>query len=215
MTLVVENTFKKSFGNQEIEFFMIEHECWFSPQEIAKGLGVSRQAVNNLYNRRKDEFEDFTAVIDLMTPQGSQQKTRIFNERGLYLFTLLSRGEKAADFRKWVTGVVEQIRKTGKFEIQQKSDFALVEVIEKQDRHEQDIMEIKEKIQLMEENQPITDGTMKEIRDLIDTIHTVLGVWIWKELYGPCKFSKISRVTEKKGREILQYIKRNYLDLEE
>ena len=83
-----------------------------SSKELAKGLGYSgERAVQNLYNRNKDEFtKDMTCVLNLSTEAGSRA-TRVFSPRGCHLIAMFSRTPFAKDFRKWVLDVLENYQK--------------------------------------------------------------------------------------------------------
>lgn len=96
------------FENTEFDVVDIHNIPWLRSPQIADALGMrDRRGIHDLYTRNADEFTpEMTQVIDLPTAGGIQQ-VRIFSPRGCYLIGMLSRTEKAKEFRKWVLDVLE------------------------------------------------------------------------------------------------------------
>lgn len=98
-----------SFNETEFDVVDIHNIPWLRGQQIADALGYKnpRQAIDDTYSRNADEFTDeMTQLVELDTAGGRQQ-VRIFSPRGCYLIGMLSRTEKAKEFRKWVLDVLE------------------------------------------------------------------------------------------------------------
>ena len=106
----------KNFHNKEIDIIRREDDFWMTAEMIGLGLEYKnpRISIIKLYNSHKDEIEDFTSVIDLVTEAGIRKIT-IFNEQGVYFLIIFSNQPEAMIFRRWVVSVIKQIRKTGSY----------------------------------------------------------------------------------------------------
>lgn len=96
---------------QETEFDIVDiHNIpWLRGFQIGSALGFKnpRADMSKIYDRNADEFtEEMTQLVELDTAGGRQQ-VRIFSPRGCYLIGMLSRTERAKDFRRWVLDVLE------------------------------------------------------------------------------------------------------------
>lgn len=96
------------FEETKFDVVDIHNIPWLRVQQIAVALGYSRPDVlQQLYASNADEFtEEMTQLAELDTAGGRQQ-VRIFSPRGCYMIGMLSRTEKAKEFRKWVLDVLE------------------------------------------------------------------------------------------------------------
>lgn len=82
-------------------------------EQLGQCLGYSeaRKSIGNLVNRNEYlKNEEFSSVIKMMTEAG-QRESRIFNEDGIYEITMLSKTEKAREFRAFVRKTLKAIRK--------------------------------------------------------------------------------------------------------
>lgn len=68
----------------------------------------------------------------------------------------------------------------------------------------------KETLQSHIDNEPLQDSTMATIRDLIHTVKQIKNLSIWHELHQEFRFSKLGRISEIKGRTIVEHIKNKY-----
>jgi prophage antirepressor-like protein len=96
---------------QDIEFDIVDiHNVpWLRANQIGLALEYKNPdlSLNKLYRENADEFTDeMTQLVELDTAGGRQQ-VRIFSPRGCYLIGMLSRIERAKDFRRWVLDVLE------------------------------------------------------------------------------------------------------------
>ncbi|MCE5182355.1 MAG: Bro-N domain-containing protein [Betaproteobacteria bacterium] len=97
------------FEETEFDVVDLHNVPWLRGLQVASALGYKNPSadVQNLYDRNADEFTDeMTQIVELDTAGGRQQ-VRIFSPRGCYLIGMLSRTEKAKEFRKWVLDVLE------------------------------------------------------------------------------------------------------------
>ena len=97
------------FEETEFDVVDIHNIPWLRGYQIGSALEYSDQgaAIAKIFDRNADEFTDeMTQLVELDTAGGRQQ-VRIFSPRGCYLIGMLSRTEKAKEFRKWVLDVLE------------------------------------------------------------------------------------------------------------
>lgn len=97
------------FQDTEFDIVDIHNVPWLRGNQIGDALGYqnTRQDIQKIYDRNADEFTDeMTQLVELDTAGGRQQ-VRIFSPRGCYLISMLSRTERAKDFRRWVLDVLE------------------------------------------------------------------------------------------------------------
>lgn len=88
------------FNSHELEIVSYNNEYCFQSQQIVDALELdSRQTLNNIFNRHKEEFEGFTYLPVKGRP-------RLFNREGAWLIGMFARTPKAAEFRKWVLKVL-------------------------------------------------------------------------------------------------------------
>ena len=65
-----ENFIVKIFKDQEIDFIERENKIWITSRGIAKGLETTRKVVLGIYNRHKDEVEEYSSVLKIKTVDG-------------------------------------------------------------------------------------------------------------------------------------------------
>jgi len=97
---------------EQVNYIERDGELWFTAKDIARGLGYpDARRINDLYNRNKDELEEFSVVCKLQTTDGKSYNTRVFSEEGLYLICMFARTEKAKEFRKSVAKFLRWYRR--------------------------------------------------------------------------------------------------------
>jgi len=96
---------------RKIEVIERNGDLWFTSEQIGIQLGYAdpRKEINNLFKRNKNELEDYTGDIELMTP-GGNQKVRVFSEQGLYIICMLARTDAAREFRRQVAALLKKRR---------------------------------------------------------------------------------------------------------
>lgn len=115
------------FGDTKLKIVDHAGRPWLAAADLARALEYQdTRQVSRLYRRHKDEFTPaMTAIIEV--PMGEHLgedtrrgvaslssgagnlmlKVRIFNARGCYLIAVLTRTERAKQFRRWVLDVLE------------------------------------------------------------------------------------------------------------
>jgi predicted transcriptional regulator len=84
---------------------------WLTARDVGRCLGYAeehaRHAILKLFARHKDEFgPDDTGVVNLTTPTGGTQNTRIFSHSGCILLAMFANTARAKDFRAWAKRVL-------------------------------------------------------------------------------------------------------------
>lgn len=100
-----------TFNSTDMQILHSNGEPCMTAESIGLALEYSepRKAIMNLFNRKREELEEHSGVLNLMTPGGKQAVT-IFNESGVMLLTMLSAQPRAKDFRRWAVRVLKQYR---------------------------------------------------------------------------------------------------------
>ena len=95
---------------EQIHYVEKDGEIYFAAKDIARGLGYTEpRKVHDLYNRYKDELEEFSTFLKLGTVDGKQRMVRAFSKEGVYIISMLARTEKAKAFRKAVARLLRAI----------------------------------------------------------------------------------------------------------
>lgn len=102
-----------SFCGTECDFYSDSKEVFMTTEQLGNCLGYqyAKQAISKILDRNKYlKDKEFSGVVILGTPSG-EQETRVFTEDGIYEVTMLSRTEKAKEFRAFVRKVLKSLRK--------------------------------------------------------------------------------------------------------
>jgi prophage antirepressor-like protein len=110
----IEVISKRDFGNVGIQLIQAEGDdetFWLSGEEVGKALELDepKKAIHKIYQRHKDELEEFSMLWIVDTP-GGPQETRIFSEEAVYMITFFSQSKKAKEFRQWVARLLKAYR---------------------------------------------------------------------------------------------------------
>jgi prophage antirepressor-like protein len=109
-----DNLLIKQFNNLNITIYGTCEEPLFKAKDIGDLLEMSniREVIKNFNERQK--------VVSLTDTLGGQQNTTFLTEQGLYKVLMRSRKKIAEQFQDWVCEVVEEIRKKGKYDLEEK-----------------------------------------------------------------------------------------------
>lgn len=110
----------ESFGKVQCDFYENDtKDILMTREQIGTALGYSepRVAIAKMHNRYKDRLDKFSGVVSLVSPQGTPQDTIVYTAKGVMEICRYSRQPKADDFMDWVWDVVDTIRKTGSYDI--------------------------------------------------------------------------------------------------
>jgi prophage antirepressor-like protein len=86
-------------------------EYWFIANQISQAVGHInyRASVNNILNRNLDDFKDLYLHTQIVYA-GQNREVILLNEEGIYLFCMLSKTEKATQFRRAVAKFLKTFR---------------------------------------------------------------------------------------------------------
>lgn len=94
------------FDLWEMDVYHVNGACWLRGSEIAYTLGISGGTLRRRFKAHRQEFSsDMTEIFTVWTA-GAPHQTRVFNPRGVALLAMLSRGPKAAQFRRMLLNVI-------------------------------------------------------------------------------------------------------------
>jgi prophage antirepressor-like protein len=227
-----EIQFSKPFEEKKIKFIQKNEKIWLPSSAIADGLEIHRNNVNQIYYNNKDLLEPYTATMKIISAQGTRQKTRVFDKTGFIGICMRSNSKKALPFQKWVLDVVDKIEKKGYYIDKSKpsnltdlivdiaeNNYAQAIQIRNNERsieffkREFEALESKiNKIQKERETRPISIQT----RDLISRYYQeakrrtgISSHQFYKRIHRKFKIDSIDKITEKKGLEIIEHLRRN------
>jgi prophage antirepressor-like protein len=109
--------------------FDIEGNIWFALKDLIKSLGY--KSLLNIYkmkipNEYINKIENIKVSSLIRIPYNFQPKTKFINEEGLNYILIRSNKEIAKDFiNKYISDIMPEIRKTGKYILDQKSKHKL------------------------------------------------------------------------------------------
>ena len=102
---------REYFQNIQVPFIEQDEEILIAGNVIARALEYAdpSKSENVLFSRHKEELEPFVRYIKLISPSG-EQETRCYTERGVYHFCMLSRTNRASQFRNWISKTLQIVR---------------------------------------------------------------------------------------------------------
>ena len=113
-----------NFNSNQVRIQIIDNTEYFCAKDVCDILEIK----NNRQALKRVE-EDDVIITDTLT-NGGNQKMSFVNEAGLSALIFQSKTPEAKNFKKWVFNeVLPQIRKTGKFEVQQQLPQNYVEAL--------------------------------------------------------------------------------------
>ena len=109
------NLLVKQFQDLNITIYGTYEEPLFKAKEIGDLLGIKniKDTISNFNDKQK-------LGVGLTDPHGRIQETNMLTEQGLYKLLMKSRKKIAEEFQDWVCEVIEEIRKKGKYDLEDK-----------------------------------------------------------------------------------------------
>ena len=151
------------FENHDVRMQVINDDPWFVGKDVAEILGYERTA--DAIRVHVDEEDK--GVCEIQTPGGTQWMN-IINESGLYGLVFKSKLASAKKFKRWVTSeVLPAIRKTGSYQVPQDPMSALKLMFEATEQTKEEVQEVKERVDHLENNAPLSPGEYGYIGKLI------------------------------------------------
>lgn len=110
-----DNLLIKQFKDLDITIYGTYEEPLFKAKDIGQLLEMSniREVIKNFNERQRCD-------VSLTDAIGREQNTTFLTEQGLYKVLMRSRKKIAEQFQDWVCEVVEEIRKKGKYDLEEK-----------------------------------------------------------------------------------------------
>ena len=102
------------FGGIQCDFYGKGNEVYMTIAQLSECLGYAgKSGVENIIGRNEYlKNAEFSSTHKLWV-DGKTRETRVFTEDGIYEVTMLSKTEKAKEFRAWVRAILKSLR-TGK-----------------------------------------------------------------------------------------------------
>lgn len=114
------------FGEVACDFYGKDNEVFMTINQLAECLGyASKSGVEKVVSRNQYLKQDkFSTVVEIGGTDGMSvpQKTRVFNEDGIYEIAFKANTKKAFEFRSWVRDILKSLR-SGKAKIVGMSDY--------------------------------------------------------------------------------------------
>ncbi len=154
---MVDDFIIKVFEGQEIDFIERENKIWITARAIAKGLGIHKDNILQIYYNNKDLLNPYSTTMKISSPQGTQQNTRVFDKVGFIGICMRSKSPRALPFQQWTLNIIEEIENKGYY-ISDKflRDYAnnrimelLKDLFRKQERHISFFKNAKEEFKLI------------------------------------------------------------------
>lgn len=145
----LEKVISKQFGNLICDFYQNErNDIFMTSEQIGQALEYAypRESVNKIYERNSGRLSKMSCEVEL-TSEAGLRTTRIFNEKGIYEIARKSSQPKADLFYDWVYEVIEEIRKTGSYQNNPKSQAELALIMaESLVQHEQRMKDLEQQL---------------------------------------------------------------------
>lgn len=119
----------EKFGEVKCDFYTNEKQTpCMTIAQLSDALGyASKSGIENIINRNDYlRSEEFMGTHRLWVG-GTEQKTHVFTEDGIYEVTMLAKTEKAKSFRSWVRKILKGLR-TGELKLTQSVDSKAIEL---------------------------------------------------------------------------------------
>lgn len=116
ITVDANEAFTRTFNGEAIRVVPHDEDVWVTAEAVGVALEYPNphKAVGNIFQRHRDELEEHSRILKLRINEDGvckRQVTRLFNEEGVMIITMLSRQPKAAEFRRWAVQVLKAFRR--------------------------------------------------------------------------------------------------------
>ncbi|MBL8303186.1 MAG: helix-turn-helix domain-containing protein [Ideonella sp.] len=87
------------------------NDVWLTAADIGRALEYADpKDVLTLFERNRDELDEYSTTLKLRAVDGKERDTRVFNEEGVMLLAMASRQPRARAFRRWAVRVLRAYR---------------------------------------------------------------------------------------------------------
>lgn len=114
----------ENFGNVNCDLWQNEQgDILMTREQIGTALEYAypQEAIQKIHERNIDRLSQFSGQVKLTSPKGGTQETYVYTSKGIMEICRFSRQPKADAFIDWVWDVVETIRKTGMYAMENHS----------------------------------------------------------------------------------------------
>jgi len=100
------------FHGQEVPVYEVNGDLYLTGEDLGKILGLAdpRRGVWNIFERHREELDNYTCVIKLMKQHDQKRATRLYSQDGCYLISMFARTDTAKDVRQWLAALPRQVR---------------------------------------------------------------------------------------------------------
>jgi len=127
----MNNQQTKKFNDNNLSLISFNNDAWFTGADIGFCLEYKNpvKAISDIYKRNEEELKQYSLTHKLPNINGKNYKTRLYNEEGVMIITMLSRQPKAMEFRNWAVKVLKASRH-GQFQSIEKINVYISEIPE-------------------------------------------------------------------------------------
>lgn len=145
----------EEFNGVDCNFYRADSNMWMTRGQIGKALGYHnpRIAIGKIHTAHRDRLDPLSVDTNLVSTDGKEYSTYIYNERGIFEICRWSRQPKANEFMDWVWDIVEAYRRG---EFQRKPRETAITPVEKFLDGMQDMF-----LEMREENRVFKDTVLK------------------------------------------------------
>lgn len=114
----------ESFGQVQCDFYQNEQsDVLMTREQIGRALEYSHpnDAIRNIHDRNRDRLDKLSVSLKLSGTDGKLYDTYAYTYKGVMEICRFSRQAKADAFMDWVWDVIETIRKTGMYAVENHS----------------------------------------------------------------------------------------------
>lgn len=107
----------EEFNGVDCNFYKADSNMWMTRGQIGKALGYHnpRIAIGKIHTAHRDRLDPLSVDTNLVSTDGKEYSTYIYNERGIFEICRWSRQPKANEFMDWVWDIIEAYRR-GEFQ---------------------------------------------------------------------------------------------------
>lgn len=103
----------ESFGGVQADIYSNDKDMYMTALQLGECLDYAnpRESINKIVSRNEYlRTEEFSSEV-VLTSEAGERQTRVFTEDGIYEVTMLSRTDKAKEFRSWIRRILKGLRK--------------------------------------------------------------------------------------------------------
>lgn len=102
----------EEFNGVDCNFYKADSNMWMTRGQIGKALGYHnpRIAIGKIHTAHRDRLDPLSVDTNLVSTDGKEYSTYIYNERGIFEICRWSRQPKANEFMDWVWDIIEAYR---------------------------------------------------------------------------------------------------------